>query len=378
MKIVRGFLSIITVIFILALGFLGGFAIDIFVIDAPKTETFVSGELSIHFLQLGNKYTGDSVFIQCGDNDILIDAGSRNDSSTTIIEYVDNYVTDNTLEYVIATHGHQDHIAAFYSTSTREGIFEHYVVENIIDFPLTNSSGTPLSEVGKYREARDEEIAGGANHWTALECYNNENGASRIIQLTEDVELEILYNYYYENKSSSENDYSVCVMINQGDNHYLFTGDMEKRGEERLVEYYQTNHNGLPHCILYKAGHHGSGTSSCEALMSAIQPEYVMVCCCAGTSEYTDANENQFPTQEFIDNVAPYTDHVYVTTMVDNYVDKSDFSSLGTVKPMNSNIVFSISGNEVKLEFSDSNLKLKDTDWFKNHRICPDAWQQTA
>lgn len=248
-------------------------------------------------------------------------------------------------------------------------------MENIIDFPLTNSSGTPLSEVGKYREARDEEIAGGANHWTALECYNNENGASRIIQLTEDVELEILYNYYYENKSSSENDYSVCVMINQGDNHYLFTGDMEKRGEERLVEYYQTNHNGLPHCILYKAGHHGSGTSSCEALMSAIQPEYVMVCCCAGTSEYTDANENQFPTQEFIDNVAPYTDYVYVTTMVDNYVDKSDFSSLGTVKPMNGNIVFSISGNEVKLEFSDSNLKLKDTDWFKNHRICPDAWK---
>ncbi len=375
MKVFKWIGGLFLVIIILAIGFVGGFAVNVFIINKPLTETFISGDLSIHFLQLGNKYTGDSVYIKCGENDILIDAGSRNDSASTIISYVDKYVIDNTLEYVIATHGHEDHISAFYSEAGRVGIFDYYKVENIIDFPLTNSTATERTVVGKYYEAREQEIADGANHWTALECYNNENGASRIIQLSNDVELEILYNYYYENtQSSGENDYSVCVMINQGDNHYLFTGDLEERGEERLVEYYAENHGGLPHCVLYKAGHHGSKTSSCPMLMETITPEYVFVCCCAGTSEYTDTSENQFPTQEFIDNVAPYTDNVYVTSMVDNYVDKSDFSSLGTVKPMNGNIVFIVSGNTIKLEFSDSDLKLKDTDWFKNNRICPSAW----
>lgn len=375
MKIFKAIMIIFISLIITSLGFAGGFLIEVFIIDSPKTETFVSGDLSIHFLQLGNKYTGDCVFIQCGENDILIDAGSRNDSSTTIIDYVDNYVTDNTLEYVIATHGHEDHISAFYSTTDRVGIFEHYKVENIIDFPLTNSTATSRTVVGKYYAARDEEIANGANHYTALECYNNQNGVSRIIQLSEGVELEILYNYYYENTDSSgENNYSVCVMINQGDNHYLFTGDLEENGEEKLVEYYQQNYEGLPHCVLYKAGHHGSKTSSSITLMEAITPEYVCVCCCAGTSEYTDTKANQFPTQEFIDNVAPYTKNVYVTSMVDNYVDKSDFSSLGTVKAMNGNIVFTASGNKISLEFSNNDLRLLDTQWFQENRVCPTAW----
>ena len=36
-------------------------------------SSVVSGELEIHFLELGNKYTGDSVYIQVGEVDILID-----------------------------------------------------------------------------------------------------------------------------------------------------------------------------------------------------------------------------------------------------------------------------------------------------------------
>lgn len=337
-------------------------------------DVITSGELSIHFLELGTKNTGDSIFIKYGDVDILIDAGSTNASSTTIINYLDQYVTDNTLEYVIATHGHTDHISAFYSTNEREGVFEHYQTEVIIDFPMTNSTGGERTVVGRYKASRDLEVENGAKHYTALECYNNENGAKRIYEIGEGVELEILYNYYYENSSSSENDFSVCVMINQGENHYLFTGDLEKRGEEKLVDFYQQNHGGLPHCVLYKAGHHGSGTSSCPKLLEAITPEYICICTCAGTSEYTDNKLNQFPYQSFIDNIAPYTDKVYVTSVVDVYVDKSDFSSNGTVKSMNGNIIFSLKDGQIMVECSNNNLLLKETDWFKENRTMPSAW----
>ena len=67
-------------------------------------------DLLIHFMELGNKFTGDSIYIKAGDTDILIDAGSRASSSTTISEYIDTYCTDGILEYVIVTHAHQDHI----------------------------------------------------------------------------------------------------------------------------------------------------------------------------------------------------------------------------------------------------------------------------
>jgi len=336
-------------------------------------------ELSVHFLELGNKYVGDSVYIKAGDADILIDAGSRQSSAKTITEYIRQYVTDGKLEYVIATHAHQDHIAGFVGTKSALGIFETFKVDTIIDFALTNQNPTSDGNntlYGNYIEKRNIAVANGAKRYSAADCYNNANGASRVYSLSDGIEMEILYNYYYENKSSDENNYSVCLMINQqiddnNTNHYFFSGDLEKEGEKKLVEHYG---NELPQCVLYKAGHHGSKTSSSRELLFMLKPRYVCICTCAGTSEYTSANENQFPTQQFVDNIAPYTDNVYVTTQVDFYCDKG-WKSKGTVKAMNGNIVFACTKGNVTMFFSNNSTKLKDTEWFKNNRICPEIWR---
>lgn len=364
-----------TILCLLALivGFIGAGYIYIY-ITKPESDVFVSGDFEVHFMELGNQYTGDCIYIRSGSTDILIDAGSRKNSADTIIEYVDNYVKDNTLEFVIATHADQDHIAAY------EGIFERYEVETIIDFPLTNKTGKDETNILKtYYEYRDLEVENGAEHFTALECYNESvDGAQRIYQISDSVEMEILYNYYYENHSSDENNYSVCLMFNQGDNHYLFTGDLEGDGEEELLNYYNGSSEErytLPHCVLYKAGHHGSNTSTTAELMAVVQPEYVIVCCCAGTSEYTTNKANQFPSQQFIDNIALYTDNVYIPTMINpDYVDGAD-SSVLPYTSMNGDIVFSVTNGEVELSFSNNDIKLKDTDWFKENREMPDAWR---
>lgn len=364
-----------TILCLLALivGFIGAGYIYIY-ITKPESDVFVSGDFEVHFMELGNQYTGDCIYIRSGSTDILIDAGSRKNSADTIIEYVDNYVKDNTLEFVIATHADQDHIAAY------EGIFERYEVETIIDFPLTNKTGKDETNILKtYYEYRDLEVENGAEHFTALECYNESvDGAQRIYQISDGVEMEILYNYYYENHSSDENNYSVCLMFNQGDNHYLFTGDLEGDGEEELLNYYNGSSEErytLPHCVLYKAGHHGSNTSTTAELMAVVQPEYVIVCCCAGTSEYTTNKANQFPSQQFIDNIALYTDNVYIPTMINpDYVDGAD-SSVLPYTSMNGDIVFSVTNGEVELSFSNNDIKLKDTDWFKENREMPDAWR---
>ena len=321
------------------------------------------GTMSVHFLELGNKYTGDCTYIKVGEDiDILIDCGSKSNSVATVSEYLNQYVTDGTLEYVIITHAHQDHYAGFATSIKVDSIFDLYECEIIIDFARTNQKDTATTYNNYLRELQDE-VDNGATHYTALECWNQENGAQQeyILDSENNISLEILYNYYYENKASSENDYSVCCMINHGDRHFLFTGDLEADGEEYLVQY-----NDLPQVTLYKAGHHGSKTSSTNALLSVIQPEIVCVCCCAGSSEYTSTPENQFPTQEFINNVAKYTKYIYVTTLCLDYKNNEFTSFNGNI------IIISNSENDdVKVNCSNNGTILKDSEWFADNRTWP-------
>lgn len=317
-------------------------------------EVLADYNVTVHFLELGNKYTGDCTLIKCGDVEVLIDAGSRTNSSKAIKEYVEQYCTDGILEYVIATHAHQDHIAGFVGSKANPGVFESFVCETIIDFPMTNATSQVYAN---YVEKRDAEIAAGAKHYTALECYNNTNGAKRTYTLGENVTLTILYNYYYEHETDDENDYSVCCLLNNNGVYSLFTGDLEKEGEEHLVA-----NNNLPECKLFKGGHHGSYTASTETLLSVIKPEIVCVCCCCGSTEYTDNMDNVFPSQAFIDRVTKYTLDIYVTTLVEDY-DEGTFTSL------NGNIVvlFNAKG-DVAISCSNNNTKFTETAWFKQHR----------
>ena len=323
----------------------------------------VSGEvadMSIHFMTFGNLKSGDSIYIKAGDTDILIDAGSTQGSASVIEKYVKQYCTDGILEYVIVTHQDTDHIYAFTtSQSSGGGIFERFECKTIIDFPLY--SGTASPTLNTYFERRDAEVAAGAKHYTALECYKEENGAQRVYELADGITMEILYHKYYEQKQSEPNNNSVCVLFTQGDNHYLFTGDLEIEGETSLIE----NNPNLPEVELFKAGHHGSENASNTVLLDVINPTNIVVSCVAG-------GQYNFPQQPFIDRVANYTQNVYVTGLK---------NSAGNYADMNGNIVFSCKDGVLeKHGYSYNNgtqiplTKLKDTEWFAANRTCPAAW----
>ena len=335
----------------------------------PTFTTYGDDDLSFHFLELGNNYTGDSTYIKAGDIDILIDAGSRQDSADTIAAYVDRYCTDGKLEYVIATHAHQDHIAGFVSTKSRPGIFARYQCGTIIDFAQTKAT---TAVYNNYVAARDKEVSeDGATHYTALQCCNQTDGAQKVYSLGEGMSMTILYQDYYATQSNDENDHSVCVLFTHGSKHYLLTGDLEEKGEASLVK-----HNpDLPEVELFKAGHHGSYTASTTTLLSVIKPKMVCVCCCAGAVEYTQTAANTFPSQAFVDRVAPYTDAVYVTTVgtVEYNEEKKKYEDTGFAS-MNGNITVLSHAGTVTVTCSNNDTKLKDTDWFKANRTCPAAW----
>ena len=320
-------------------------------VSITKVVKIVSmDDLEIHFMMLGNEYTGDSIYIKAGDTDILVDAGSRLNSALTTVSYMNQYVTDGKLEYVFATHADQDHIAAFPGEG---GIFNSFEIDTIIDFPLTNKTTKVYQN---YKAGVEELVANGTTHYTALECYNNENGASRIIEVANGIEIEILYNYYYEHESDDENEYSVCFMLRRGEEQYLFTGDLEKDGEAKLVEFYD-----LGEVYLYKAGHHGSKTSSSMDLLNEIKPNTVVVTCVAFSTEYTSNMDNVFPTKQAIDNFnAAGVEHLYVTSMVGETEKES--------KPANGNIVVYANSNGTYIECSETNDDFFTFDIFKEYR----------
>ena len=314
--------------------------------------------IDINFLELGNKYTGDCTFIKAGSTDILIDAGSRGDSATTIANFIDTYCDDGILEYVIATHAHQDHIAGFVGASGSAGIFSRYQIDTLIDFSLTNATSAVYNN---YISQRNQNINNGkiAHHYTANDCVKETNGASKTFDVGAGITMEILDQKFYREKTTDENDYSVCALFTQGENNYLFTGDLEEEGEASLVAL-----NNLPEVQLFKGGHHGSYTANTDTLLNAIKPKTVCICCCAGSDEYTKNVDNMFPAQRAINRIAKHTDKVYVTSVVKN--TNPGYQS------MNGNINFHCEkGIEYIVTGSNNSTILKETDWFKNNRTWP-------
>ena len=338
--------------------------------EIPKLDVSLikNQELSIHFLELGNKFTGDCTLVKVGDVEVLIDAGSRVNSIPTITKYLNQYVDDKIIEYVIVTHAHRDHYAGFATSTSQDSIFDLYDVKTVIQFAQVTEETKSKQIYGNYqRELSELQARCATKVYTAKDCMTGDNGALKEYELSENIKLEILDQCYYYEVASDENNHSVCCQIVQNDSkYYLFTGDLESAGETSLVAS-----NELQQVELYKAGHHGSGTSSSDTLLEVIKPKHVCVCCCAGSSEYTDANENQFPTQEFIDRIAPYTDEVYVTTLSVDYAN-NNFTS------MNGNIViFNNQTDEtITIKCSNHSTKLKNTKWFNQNRILPPIWYE--
>ena len=371
----------------------GGGAIGMTYMSLPETETLVvseevyysyngvdnvsnvqltgeEGELSVHFLELGNKYTGDCTYIRYGNVDILIDCGSKSSSISYVSDYLNSYMQDDVIDYCIVTHAHTDHYAGFATSGKVKSLFELFEYGTIIDFGGATNKDAKAGALNKYITKRDQAIARDNAEYFDVSTSSKINN-NKVYEIGDDGELklEILYNYYYDHEiSGTENNFSVCVLLTYEDKEFLFTGDLEEHGSEAETKLLENNASlqaikasgdGVD---LYKAGHHGSKTSSSQNFIDAIKPKVVCVCCCAGSAEYTDAIDNQFPTQQFINVVARYTKNIYVTSLCVDW-ENDEFTS------MNGNIVVIVKPKEDgSIDFgvscSNNNVILKESEWF--------------
>lgn len=244
-------------------------------------------DMSVTFIDVGQ---GDCTFITSGGVNMLIDCGEASEAEK-VISYL-NEMGVKRLDYVIGTHPHSDHMGGMGSIirafDTGEVIMPHLDDSDIPTTRYFENFLDACSEKGKYI---------------------TEAQVGRVIKLGE-AEAEIIAPC--SSSYSNTNDYSIGIILTHGSNDFLFTGDAEKLAEEEMVAS-----GRLQHVRVYKVGHHGSDTSSSEALLRAVYPEYAVIMCGEG-------NSYGHPHDSVVDRLDEYTKQIYRTDLCGSITFESD------------------------------------------------------
>ncbi len=205
------------------------------------------GLLTVTFLDVGQ---GDAIFIETSDGiQALIDGGP----DATVLRELGTQMPfwDRTIDLVLATHPDKDHIGGLVDVLAR------YDVNTIVR--TENDSDTAVSSAFIF--STDEEISN--VHVTQ---------AGEVIRLGEETTLTV-YSPTGDVETWESNTSSIVAKLTYGEIDFMLTGDAPLGIEEYLVKTYGAE---LSSEVL-KLGHHGSETSSGQAFLEAVAPEYAIV-----------------------------------------------------------------------------------------------------
>jgi len=255
-------------------------------ITEPITNEPVDGVLTVHYLDVGH---AESTFIELPDGQtMLIDAG-RKGAGPGIVAHIEalGYVR---IDYLVATHPHDDHIGGMLHVVEAFDIgevwmpgFDHrtQIHDNFVDALDAGSITTHTA-------------------WAGDRLHTAPG-------LTVDI-LSPIEGVKYSN--SDPNDWSIIIELIYGDTAFLFTGDAKTSiilaATDNVVDVLQV-------------GHHGSKTSTNEELVSILSPSYAII-------SVGEGNRYGHPDAVVLDALSSVK--VYRTDMHGNIVVTSDGTNI--------------------------------------------------
>ena len=210
-----------------------------------------SGTLEVYFFDVGQ---GDSELIRLpGGENILIDAGTSSTEDELVGEL--RSFGAETLDLVVATHPHADHIGGM------AAVIDAFDVRQVV-MPRISESDTPTTKTYENllqsiadkgltitpAEPGDELLSSGGAVLTVLAPNGEDYG--------------------------DLNNYSVVLRLTYGEDSFLFTGDAEEASEEEMLSL-----DWPLTATVLKCGHHGSETSTSPAFLDAVSPQYAVISC---------------------------------------------------------------------------------------------------
>jgi beta-lactamase superfamily II metal-dependent hydrolase len=278
--------------------------------------------LQVHFVDVGQ---GDAIWIQgppgeCSDKglNIIIDGGPDAGKGNRLITYLETYklAKNSVIDYAIVTHPHDDHYPGM------ADILKNYQVKTIVD------SGYPAMgpKFQAFLALARAEMVG------TLRSAVVEMRDQPTFQFPDctDMHMRILYSYpgppdLGSADNSKVNNASTVVRLEYKNFSSLFMGDLEGKGRKDSADKLDMGEKALLDKVsadklrstVLKVGHHGSETSSTNALIRAVQPDVVVI-----QSGRKSFSGTYLPDQSVIDRYKK--EHPGVTVVRTDYLDEAE------------------------------------------------------
>lgn len=203
-------------------------------------------KMIVHYIDVGQ---GDSILIQVNNKNLLIDSGPSSNKKD-LLDYLEN-LNIKKLDYIIATHPHEDHIG------NMDTIIKRYNIGSFYSPKVITSSNTFESMISALVDKN-------------LKINVLKKGVKGI-DLGKNVEIQI-FSPLEDISSDNLNDYSPIIKITFVNNSFLFTGDAEVSTESMVL----SENNNL-NCDILKVGHHGSSTSTSSNFLASVNPSVAII-----------------------------------------------------------------------------------------------------
>jgi len=175
---------------------------------------------------------------------MLIDGGSRS-SAQTVLGYLHSYGVE-TIDFLVITHPHEDHIGGLPDVIDTFDVGEIYMPRVSHDTQIFERLLTSIRDNGHRINA---------------------SSAGIVILSAPDLHIEIVApagDSYRE-----LNNYSTVVRLTYGNVSFLFTGDAESASENEMTGNIQAD--------VLKVAHHGSNTSTSDSFLRRVAPTYAII-----------------------------------------------------------------------------------------------------
>lgn len=293
------------------------------------------GELLVHMLDVGQ---GDCIYIQLPDGkDMVIDCANYNDDGEyekKTFDYLDKYIEDDTVEYLMLTHCDSDHVYFM------DELLERYQVEKLF---MPNVLAAPGTTSKDKKALQDQIDALDTSRFTDKDTVGTITYAEFFIAALTEPDCEIVLNVdpdantnsiiieettyrlvfycptqeYYDdyglNTAERKNAISPIGILEYNNRKIMLTGDSNEINEPLVMA-----RTGKIDCDVLKVGHHGSETSTSNAFLDEYTFEYAIISC----NSY--GNKFNHPRQATLDRLKSHNIEVYRTDNNGNIVVSVD------------------------------------------------------